>query len=392
MSTTLQFLPSLSANLGILQLNNPASLNALTLEMIRSMTPTLRKWQRTGVRATLMVGTPYEKNGKVKPAFCAGGDVKKVYLAGVGKEDKSITTDFFREEYQLNYMIATQAPHLPQVSIWDGVVMGGGVGLSVHGKYRVATERTIFAMPECKIGLFPDVGGTWWIPRLKLYNQWKSGLVGGVGNYLALTGGRLAAEDLLYAGIATHYVKSENLDDLKSALAESTTNSSADDSSGDCVAGVLMSFHDHNVDTKSSFLSQNRNDIDFAFDGKDSMEEIIAALESMGEDSQFGQSTLNTLKQMSPTSLKVTLEGLKRGAKLSSVGEALQMEYRMSQAFMREGSDFYEGIRAALVDKDGKPQWSPQTLEEVTEDIVDSYFKPLGDNELDVNAIGNAKL
>jgi enoyl-CoA hydratase/carnithine racemase len=392
MSTTLQFLPSLSANLGILQLNNPASLNALTLEMIRSMTPTLRKWQRTGVRATLMVGTPYEKNGKVKPAFCAGGDVKKVYLAGIGKEDKSITTDFFREEYQLNYMIATQAPHLPQVSIWDGVVMGGGVGLSVHGKYRVATERTIFAMPECKIGLFPDVGGTWWIPRLKLYNQWKSGLVGGVGNYLALTGGRLAAEDLLYAGIATHYVKSENLDDLKSALAESTTNSSADDSSGDCVAGVLMSFHDHNVDTKSSFLSQNRNDIDFAFDGKDSMEEIIAALESMGEDSQFGQSTLNTLKQMSPTSLKVTLEGLKRGAKLSSVGEALQMEYRMSQAFMREGSDFYEGIRAALVDKDGKPQWSPQTLEEVTEDIVDSYFKPLGDNELDVNAIGNAKL
>ncbi len=339
-----------------------------------------------------MVGAPSERNGTVKPAFCAGGDVKKVYLAGIGKEDKSLTTDFFREEYQLNYMIATQAPHLPQVSIWDGVVMGGGVGLSVHGKYRVATERTIFAMPECKIGLFPDVGGTWWIPRLKLYNQWKSGLVGGVGNYLALTGGRLAAEDLIYAGIATHYVKSENLDDLKRALAESTTNSSADDPTGDCVAGVLTSFHDHNVDTQSSFLSQNRNDIDFAFDGKDTMEEIIAALESMGEDSQFGQSTLKTLKQMSPTSLKVTLEGLKRGAKLSSVGEALQMEYRMSQAFMREGSDFYEGIRAALVDKDGKPKWSPPTLEGVTDDIVDSYFEPLGDKELDVNAIGNAKL
>eukprot|EP00985_Skeletonema_marinoi_P029592 scaffold28346_cov73-Skeletonema_marinoi.AAC.1 len=211
--------------------------------------------------------------------------------------------------------------------------MGGGVGLSVHGKYRVATERTIFAMPETKIGLFPDVGGSWWIPRLKLYSQWKS-------------------------GIATHYVKSEKLDDLKSALTESTTSTS-DDPNGDCVAGVLMSFHDHNVDTKSSFLSQNRADIDYAFDGKDTMEEIIDALESMGEDSQFGQSTLKTLKQMSPTSLKVTLEGLKRGAKLSSVGDALQMEYRMSQAFMREGSDFYEGIRAALVDKDGKPKWSP---------------------------------
>mmetsp|Transcript_5766 Transcript_5766/g.9724 ORF Transcript_5766/g.9724 Transcript_5766/m.9724 type:complete len:393 (+) Transcript_5766:200-1378(+) len=392
MSTTLQFLPSLSANLGILQLNNPASLNALTLEMIRSMTPILRQWQKTGVRATLMVGAPYEKNGKTKrSAFCAGGDVKKVYLAGIGKEDKSLTADFFREEYQLNHMIATQAPHLPQVSIWDGVVMGGGVGLSVHGKYRVATERTIFAMPETKIGLFPDVGGSWWIPRLKLYSQWKSGLVGGVGNYLALTGNRLAAEDLIYAGIATHYVKSEKLDDLKSALAESTTSTS-DDPNGDCVAGVLMSFHDHNVDTKSSFLSQNRADIDYAFDGKETMEEIIDALESMGEDSQFGQSTLNTLELMSPTSLKVTLEGLKRGAKLSSVGDALQMEYRMSQAFMREGSDFYEGIRAALVDKDGKPKWSPSSLEEVTDDIVQSYFEPLGDDELDVNAIGSAKL
>jgi enoyl-CoA hydratase/carnithine racemase len=389
---TLQFLPSLSANLGILQLNNPASLNALTLEMIRSMIPTLKQWQTKGVRATLMVGTPYEKNGKAKPAFCAGGDVKKVYLAGIGKEDKSITANFFREEYQLNHMIATQAPHMPQVSIWDGVVMGGGVGLSIHGKYRVATENTIFAMPECKIGLFPDVGGTWWIPRLKLYNQFKSGVVGGVGNYLALTGVRLAAEDLIYSGIATHYVKSERLDELKSALSESTNSHSNDDSSGDCVARVLMSFHDHNIDTRSSFLSKNRNDIDFAFDGKDTMEEIFSALDSMGEDSQFRQSTLKTLKQMSPTSLKVTLEGLKRGAKLSSVGEALQMEYRMSQAFMTEDSDFYEGIRAALVDKDGKPKWSPVTLEEVTDDIVDSYFEPLGDNELDVNAIGSAKL
>lgn len=355
------------------------------------MTPVLKQWQKTGVRATLMIGSPYEKKGKIKPAFCAGGDVKKVYLAGIDKEDNksSLTADFFRDEYQLNHMIATQAPHMPQVSIWDGVVMGGGVGLSVHGKYRVATENTIFAMPETKIGLFPDVGGTWWIPRLKLYNQWKSGLVGGVGNYLALTGSRLTAEDLLYAGIATHYVKSENLDELKSALSEST-NSSDDD--GDCVAGVLMSYHDHSIDTESSFLSQNRNDIDYAFDGKESVEEIIVALESMSEDSQFGQSTLKTLRQMSPTSLKVTLEGMKRGAKLSSVGEALKMEYRMSQAFMKEGSDFYEGIRAALVDKCGKPKWSPERLEDVTNDMVNSYFEPLGEKELDLNLIGSAKL
>ena len=154
-SFTTQLLPSLSSKLGILQLNNPSSLNALTLDMIRSMTPTLTAWQQqggAGVKATLMTGTPYEKNGKVKPAFCAGGDVKAVYLAGISSNDNNnttttVTADFFREEYQLNHLIATQPPHMPQISIWDGVVMGGGVGLSIHGKYRVATENTVFAMP-----------------------------------------------------------------------------------------------------------------------------------------------------------------------------------------------------------------------------------------------------
>jgi enoyl-CoA hydratase/carnithine racemase len=145
---TTQLLPSLSSRLGILQLNNPKSLNALTLEMIRSMTPTLDAWQASGiVRATLMVGTPYEKkDGNTTPAFCSGGDVKSVYLAGMSN-DLVLPAEFFREEYRLNHTIATQPPHLPQVSIWDGVVMGGGVGLSVHGKYRIATENTIFAMP-----------------------------------------------------------------------------------------------------------------------------------------------------------------------------------------------------------------------------------------------------
>jgi enoyl-CoA hydratase/carnithine racemase len=148
MIMTTQLLPSLSSKLGILQLNNPKSLNALTLEMIRSMTPTLDAWQASGiVRATLMVGTPYEsKGGNTRPAFCSGGDVKSVYLAGISN-DGVLAADFFREEYRLNHMIATQPPHVPQVSIWDGVVMGGGVGLSVHGKYRVATENTFFAMP-----------------------------------------------------------------------------------------------------------------------------------------------------------------------------------------------------------------------------------------------------
>ena len=159
---------------------------------------------------------------------------------------------------------------------------------------------------------------------------------------------------------------------------------------GDCAASVLMSFHDSSIDLDSSFLSKNRHDIDYAFDGKDTMEEIVESLESMGTDSEFGQSTLKTLKQMSPTSLKVTLEGLKRGARVQTIGAALQMEYRIVQACMREGSDFYEGIRAALVDKCGEPKWSPNTLQEVTDETVESYFEDLGDEELSFVERGNA--
>lgn len=217
---------------------------------------------------------------------------------------------------------------------------------------------------------------------MKLYSKWQNkSVVGGVGNYLALTGARLTAEDLMYAGIATHYVKSNQLEELKKALINASADDDDSSNFGDCAASVLMSFHDQSIDLDASFLSKNRQEIDYAFDGKDSVEDIIASLEDMG-DSQFGQSTLKTLEQMSPTSLKVTLEGLKRGARAQSIGEALQMEYRMSQAFMRDGSDFYEGIRAALVDKCGNPKWSPSSLKEVTNEIVDSYFEALGDNEL----------
>ena len=387
---TKQLLPSRASNLGILQLNNPSSLNALTLDMIRSMTSTLQHWQSgsSAIRATLMSGTHYEKNGKSRPPFCAGGDVKTVYLAG-SSDDRKLTADFFREEYQLNHLIAAQLPHVAQVSLWDGVVMGGGVGLSIHGKYRVATENTLFAMPECKIGLYPDVGGSWWIPRLKLYQQ-QQGMVGGIGNYLALTGARLKAEDLLYTGIATHYVKSDQLEELKRALIESTAKEGSP--LGDCAASVLMSFHDHSIDVKSAFLSQNRTEIDQAFHGKDRVEDIVATLESMGSESQFAQSTLEALKQMSPTSLKVTLEGLKRGLKLNNVGECLAMEYRIVQTAMKEGSDFYDGIRAALVDKDGEPKWNPARLEDVTDGMVDSFFDDLGDDELQLDGTVGAKL
>ena len=230
------------------------------------------------------------------------------------------------------------------------------------------------------------------MPRLKLYSQWKNtSVVGGVGNYLALTGARLRAEDLMYMGACTHYIKSHRLEEMKQALVEASQEDNAAQS-WDCATNVLTQFHDDNIDAEASFLSQNRQDIDYAFDGKQSVEEILASLESMGPESRFAQETLKTLRKMSPTSLKVTLEGLKRGARARTIGEALQIEYRMSQAFMKRGSDFYEGIRAALVDKDGNPKWSPATLEEVTDAIVESHFEELGEKELCLTGNENAKL
>ena len=260
------------------------------------------------------------------------------------------------------------------------------------------SDLIIFIL-ECNIGFFPDVGGTWWIPRLKLYSEWRNkSYVCGIGSYLALTGARLKGDDLLYAGIATHFVQSNRLEELKRSLINATSMRDGDDRDNlssnmeDCAAGVLTSLHDASIDVEHCFLARNRSDIDYAFDGKDSIEEILISLESMGSDSQFGTSTLSTLRSLSPTSLKVTLEGLKRGAKVQCVGDALQMEYRMAMAFMREGSDFYEGVRAALVDKDGNPKWNPANLYEVSENIVNSYFEELGEDELCFTQKEKAKL
>eukprot|EP00563_Minutocellus_polymorphus_P005618 CAMPEP_0181035584 /NCGR_PEP_ID=MMETSP1070-20121207/8399_1 /TAXON_ID=265543 /ORGANISM="Minutocellus polymorphus, Strain NH13" /LENGTH=405 /DNA_ID=CAMNT_0023113149 /DNA_START=31 /DNA_END=1248 /DNA_ORIENTATION=- len=395
---TTKLLPSRSGNLGIFELNNSATLNSLDLDMVRSINHVLPQWQSDATlratlmigRATLMIGRP----GAKRPCFCAGGDVKTVYMSGKGLSGSQadeeaartnqhgyghrglLTADFFREEYQMNHTLATQDhDNMPQVSIWDGVVMGGGVGLSLHGKYRVCTENTLFAKPETAIGLFPDVGGMWWLSRMK----------GGLGNYIALTGHRLKADDVLYAGLATHFVPSEKLEELKSALIAATI--SGDDlKGGDCVASTLMSFHDESdVNKNESFLAKNRAEIDQAFDGKEQkVEDILASLETMAAcGSTFASKSLDTLSKMSPSSLKVTQEGIRRGSELPNIGEVLKMEYRMSQTFIKN-HDFYEGIRAVLVDKDQNPKWIPDNLDNVTDQIVGSYFDDLGEHELEL--------
>jgi enoyl-CoA hydratase/carnithine racemase len=381
MRYTPHLLPSRQGNLGILTLNNPQAFHALNLDMIRSMHDVLQQWYKDDSLEAILVNA--STDGLKKPVFCAGGDVKSVYYNGkeeattikTDEADSSsssspfihgqgyaglVTADFFRHEYHVNHMLATATK--PLVSFWDGIVMGGGVGISIYSKYRVATEHSVLAMPETSIGLFPDVGSMYWMPRLLPSMS--------VAMHMGLTGVRLLPSDLLWAGLATHYVPSGKLQDLQYALADATKRRES-------IAPVLMSFHEMPpVDPIDSDLAKNKREIDLAFgDINASLLDIMHTLHTM--DTAFAQETLQTLQKMSPTSMKVTLEGLRRGAKMSDIGQDLIMEYRMSQAFMREGSDFYEGIRATLIDKDRQPKWNPASVEQVTDEMVESYFAPL---------------
>ena len=385
MRFTTKLLPSRSGNLGILQLNNPKPLHALTLDMFHAIQDMLEGWKEDDSMKALLVKSNTKEAKTI--AFCAGGDVKSIYQSIVDGDDDDInnataihgqgtpglfSADFFRTEYKVDHMFATQFnEHKPQISFWDGIVMGGGVGISVHSTYRVATENTVFSMPETAIGLFPDVGSMYWMPRLLPSS--------GIAVYLALTGARLKASDLLYCGLATHYVPSAELDNLERALVEATEASSS-------VAPVLMSFHQSPpTPPDESALAKQRSNIDQVFgsalqDEDHTVEMICERLAAMNDD-DFGQSTLSTLQKMSPTSLKVTLEALRRGAEQPTLADDLAMEFRISQGFLRSG-EFQEGVRAALVDKDGAPKWNPATLEEVTPEMVESFFGPI-DHEWD---------
>ncbi|WP_207478970.1 enoyl-CoA hydratase/isomerase family protein [Arenibaculum pallidiluteum] len=342
--------------LGLVTLNRPKALNALNLAMIRAFSPRLRAWaEDPAVRAVVV-------RGAGDRAFCAGGDVLAVWEDGMaarrgGDGAGALTRDFFREEYLLNHCIH----HFPKpyVAVIDGITMGGGVGLSVHGSHRIATERTLFAMPETGIGLFPDVGGSWFLPRCP----------GRIGTYLALTGARLGAADLLHTGIATAYLPSEGVEALLADL------EGAELGGGAPAIDVVVARH--RGDPGPAAIAENRAAIDRCF-GFEGIEEIIDALQREGTD--WAKVTLTVLSQMSPTSLKVTLRQLRIGAGMG-FDDAMRMEYRLSQACMR-GHDFYEGIRAVLVDKDKTPKWQPATLEAVDDALVESHFAPLGERDL----------
>uniref|UniRef100_A0A3Q3GWH2 3-hydroxyisobutyryl-CoA hydrolase n=1 Tax=Labrus bergylta TaxID=56723 RepID=A0A3Q3GWH2_9LABR len=334
-------------NAGVITLNRPKVLNALNMTMIGLIYPQLKKWESGDDPDIVII------KGAGGKAFCAGGDIRAVTEAG--KAGGSLAEDFFRQEYILNNTIGTFKK--PYIALIDGITMGGGVGLSVHGRFRVATEKTLFAMPETAIGLFPDVGGGYFLPRLQ----------GKLGLFLALTGFRLKGRDVQRAGVATHFVESMKIPELEEELVHMKSPSNED------ISKVLDSYQNQVRTTMKVTLTMTT-----LLFSSSSVEGIMQDLKADG--SEFAKKQAQTLSKMSPTSLKMTYKLLQAGATLS-LQDVLVMEYRLSQACMR-GCDFYEGVRALLVDKDQNPKWNPSTLEEVSEQTVEQCFSSLGDKEL----------
>ena len=331
--------------LGFITLNRPQALNALNRTMCLAIHSQLDRWRNDDAVRVVAI------RGAGDRAFCAGGDVVGLYNSG--NSGSGDWEGFFHDEYRMNYAIATYPK--PYVALMDGITMGGGVGLSIHAPYRVATERTLFAMPETGIGLIPDVGGTHALPRLP----------GELGAFLGLTGARIKSADCIYTGIATHHMPSAQLDDLVEALA-----------SGEPIEIILGDF---DCDTEEPPIGAHRAAIDRHFTG-DRVEAIVASLQG-GDD--WAQAQAATLVRMSPTSCKLTLRALREGAGLDIAG-ALRNEYRIVCA-IKHGGDFYEGIRAQLLDKDRNPRWRPASLDAVSDAEIDGYFAAPAGGDLNLD-------
>ena len=329
---------------GIITLNRPAALNAVTRAMVRTLGEALERWRHDGAVSRVIVTAAGSR------AFSAGGDLRHIYEAGrAGRQEESIA--FWREEYALNALIKRYPK--PYIALIDGIVMGGGVGISVHGSHRVAGEKFQFAMPEVGIGFFPDVGATWFLPRLP----------GATGAYCALTGERLRVADALTAGVATHHVAGARFADLIDALAGTVP-----------VDAVLAAFADAPGD---GALMPLRPSIDRLFAGE-KVEDILAALDAdEGPHAEWAGKTAALIRTKSPTSLKVALAQVRRGADWS-FSECMRAEFRIVSHIVY-GHDFYEGVRATIIDKDNAPRWRPADLAGVAQQAVEAHFAPLAE-------------
>jgi enoyl-CoA hydratase len=335
-------IPRREGAVGRITLNRPKALNALTEDMCAAMLAQLKGWAvDPAVHAVVIDAVP----GK---AFCAGGDIRAIYDAG-RRADGSVMI-FFRTEYRMNAAIR-RFPK-PYVALIDGFAFGGGCGVSMHGSHRVVSENAMLAMPETLIGLFPDIGATIFLNHLP----------GEIGMYLALTGLRINAADAIYCGLATHFVSAQDHAALRSRLVQGEKPDTVLAALGTPPSGVAD-------------LGRHRDSIDRAF-AASSVEEILERLDLEGD---WGNETASLLRRRSPTSLKVTFRQMRDGAELD-FASCQRMEFRI-MARMMEGHDFYEGVRAALIDKDQSPRWAPPCLDMVSEGEIERFFAPLDDKE-----------
>ena len=327
---------------GIVTLNRPKALNALTHDMVRRLAVQLEAWKTDDAVTRVIIRANGER------AFCAGGDLRGVTTRS--KEKEALV--FFQDEYRLNAAIKRYPK--PYVALIDGIVMGGGVGVSIHGSHRIAGEKFQFAMPEVGIGFFPDVGGTWMLPRL----------AGKIGTFCALTGERLKAADGVSSGVCTHHVSASRLPDLMAALCGNVS-----------VDATIAAFAEPVLKGE---IAARKNLIDRLFAGNQ-IEDILTALDreagAGSENAAWAGKIAAIVRTKSPTSLRIALEQMKRGAKWT-FEECMQAEYRIVSRVLYE-DDFYEGVRAAIVNKDNQPRWNPASLAAVTPVMVERHFAPL---------------
>jgi enoyl-CoA hydratase len=340
---------------GIIVLNRPKALNAVTLGMVEGIAVALESWRHDPAVTRVVIA------GAGGKAFCAGGDIRQIYEAGRAGQPEA-PRRFWREEYLLN--IAIKRYPKPYVALMDGIVMGGGVGLSLHGSHRVAAEKYLFAMPEVGIGFFPDVGATYALPRLP----------GSTGTWLAISGARVKAVDALALGLVTHMTTADRLDAILDGLV-----------AGAPIDAVLMS---HASVPEPAPVQAEREVIDRCF-GAGSLAEILDRLEAeAAAGSVFAGETAGALRTKSPLSMSIALRQMRLGAALEFEA-ALALEWRIVWR-MIDNPDFFEGVRAVVIDKDQSPKWRPARVDGVAEAEVDRFFAPLDGNELIAEAASSS--
>lgn len=340
-----QVLTTADNGIGRIRLNRPNAIHALTPEMCDAINAALLDWMADDAVVAVMID---HAEGR---GFCAGGDI--ALIASSAKADCIEAEHFFRVEYRMNHLLFVYPK--PVVAFIDGIVMGGGVGISLPARYRVATERTTFAMPETGIGLFPDVGGGWFLPRLPAR----------AGVWLATTGARIKGADCAALGIATHYMASDKLDGVKAAILADPAR----------LANIL---DEHADPAPPSAWAERRADIDRLF-ASDRYEDILEALEADG--GEWAREQMATLTTKSPQTVKVALRQLREGAAFTDFADNMRNEYRIACHVIRR-PDFVEGVRAVIFDKDNDPKWEPASPQAVSEALIDSLFAPLcGDEE-----------